>query len=192
MIIDLMRHGTPVGGRMYRGNSIDHPLSKEGWQQMHSSVGGYAQWDAIISSPLKRCVDFARELSERHQLPLQIVDDLKEIGFGCWEGKTVAEIDRQEYLDFYHDPVGHRPEGSEPLDDFINRVIQTWRTIIQQYHGQHLLCIAHAGVIRAIISHILYAEPAGLYKIEVKNGKISRIRITERSGPVLEMLNGNL
>ncbi len=192
MIIDLIRHGSPIGGSMYRGHSIDHPLSEKGWEQMRHAVGNYNLWDQVITSPLIRCHDFARELSQRLNIPLQVIDDLKEVSFGSWEGKTADEIERQEYLDFYHDPLNNRPEGSEPLEDFINRVVQSWKKLLREHHGKHLLIVAHAGVIRAIIAHILYSELMGMYKISVENAKICRIEITERSGPVLKLLNGQL
>jgi len=192
MIIDLMRHGTPIGGKMYRGHSIDHPLSEKGWQQMRDSVGDYDQWDQIITSPMSRCHDFAQEVSHKHNIPLQIIDQLKEVGFGSWEGKSAQEIDPNEFLAFYRDPINNRPEGSEPLEDFINRVVQSWKAMLKEHHGKHLLIVAHAGVIRAIISHILYSEVMGMYKISIENGKISRIEITEHSGAVLKMLNGQI
>lgn len=177
---------------MYRGHSIDHPLSEKGWQEMWDGVGAYNQWDQIITSPMIRCHDFALELSQRHHIPMQIISDLKEVGFGRWEGKSADAIDRQEYLNFYHDPLNNRPEGSEALEDFINRVAQSWKSLLREHHGKHLLIVAHAGVIRAIIAHILYSEIIGMYKISVENGKICRIEITERSGAVLKMLNGQL
>ncbi|MDX2507362.1 MAG: histidine phosphatase family protein [Gammaproteobacteria bacterium] len=192
MLIDLIRHGSPIGGNIYRGHSIDHPLSEKGWEQMRHAVGDYNQWDHIISSPMIRCHDFALELSQRHNIPLHIINELKEVGFGQWEGKTASEIDRQEYQNFYHDPLNNRPAGSEPLEDFINRVVQSWKTLLKEYHGKHLLIVAHAGVIRAVIAHILYSEVMGMYKISVENGKICRIEITQRSGPVLKLLNGQL
>jgi len=177
---------------MYRGHSIDHPLSEQGWQQMRDAVGDYNLWDQIITSPMLRCHAFAQELNQRLNIPLTVIDDLKEVGFGQWEGKNSDEINRQEYLDFYHDPLNNRPQGSEPLEDFINRVIQSWKALLQKFHGKHLLIVSHAGVIRAIIAHILYSEPMGMYKISVENGKICRIEVTDRSGPVLKMLNGQL
>ncbi len=192
MIIDLMRHGSPIGGKMYRGHSIDHPLSEQGWQQMRDSIGDYDQWDQIITSPMLRCYDFAQEVSHRHNIPLQVIDNLKEVSFGAWEGKNADDIEQKEFLAFYHDPLNNRPAGSEPLEDFINRVVQSWKTVLQEYHDKHLLIVAHAGVIRAIIAHILYSEVMGMYKISVENGKISRIEITEHSGPVLKMLNGQI
>lgn len=192
MIIDLMRHGSPIGGNLYRGHSIDHPLCEKGWQQMRDAIGEYNEWDQILTSPMIRCHDFARELQQRHNIPIKTIDALKEVGFGQWEGKSSEEIDRQEYLDFYRDPLNNRPEGSEPLEDFINRVVQSWKKLLREYHGQHLLIVAHAGVIRAIIAHIIYSELVGMYKISVEHGKICRIEITERSGAVLKLLNGQL
>lgn len=192
MVIDLIRHGSPLGGSMYRGHTIDDPLSELGWQQMYDAIGDYNYWDRIITSPLCRCQDFAEKLGAQYDMPLTVVEAFKEVGFGSWEGKTATEIDPLEYHNFYHDPVNHRPQGSELLDDFINRVLVAWKELIMQYHGKHLLIVAHAGVIRAIIAQILFCEPAGLYKLAIDNGKISRIQITERSGPVLKMLNGAL
>ena len=192
MVIDLIRHGAPIGGKMYRGHSIDHPLSEQGWQQMRDSIGDYDQWDQIISSPMIRCSEFAQEVSHNHNIPLQIIDNLKEVGFGAWEGKNALDIDPKEFSNFYHDPLNNRPAGSEHLEDFINRVVQSWKSILQEYHGKHLLIVAHAGVIRAIVAHVVYSEIMGMYKISISNGKISRIEITEHSGPVLKMLNGTI
>ena len=66
MVIDLIRHGTPVGGSKYRGHAIDDPLTEQGWQQMYAAIGNYNYWDRIISSPMHRCLDFAEQLSEQH------------------------------------------------------------------------------------------------------------------------------
>ncbi|MGO2393025.1 MAG: histidine phosphatase family protein, partial [Halomonas sp.] len=72
--IDLLRHGEPVGGRMLRG-STDHPLSDAGWQQvkdavMRHTVEGHLPYDAIVTSPLMRCREFALWLGEEFDLPV--------------------------------------------------------------------------------------------------------------------------
>jgi probable phosphoglycerate mutase len=174
----LIRHGEPVGGRAYRGHGIDDPLSQKGWNQMHSSVDGEAPWDKIVSSPMLRCSEFARKLSEKHSIPLHIDEQLKEVGFGCWEGRTPDEIkddNLEEYEAFYRDPVNNRPRGAEPLHEFTQRVIIAYKQIAETSRGQHALIVTHAGVIRAIIAHTLYSEPLGLYRIKVKNAGITRI-----------------
>ena len=81
-LIDPIRHGLPVGGARYRGHAIDDPLSESGWQQMWDAVGDAAPWNRIVSSPLKRCRDFAEALGTRHGLPLELDDGLREVGFG--------------------------------------------------------------------------------------------------------------
>jgi broad specificity phosphatase PhoE len=73
--IDLLRHGEPEGGRMFRGGGTDHPLSQTGWQQMSQSVEARIErnrqnWDAIVSSPMLRCQAFASRLANSLELPL--------------------------------------------------------------------------------------------------------------------------
>ncbi|MEJ2141465.1 MAG: histidine phosphatase family protein [Gammaproteobacteria bacterium] len=178
-IIDLMRHGEPVGGRAYRGNSIDDPLSEAGWQQMWNAIGNQAPWDHVITSPLKRCYDFADAIMDTHNIPFTVEENFKEVGFGSWEGKTPDEIrakNLKEYEDFYNDPVNMRPEGAEPLNAFINRVTSAFKKAIDKHQGKHILIVAHAGVNRAIIAHALHCAPVGLYRINVKNAGISRLK----------------
>jgi len=183
-IIDLIRHGEPEGGRAYRGHSIDDPLSEKGWQQMWDAVGDSAPWQQIVTSPLERCQAFAEALMDVYKIPCATEDDFKEVGFGSWEGKTPAEIkstNLTEYEKFYLDPVNSRPAGAEPLDEFISRVTNAYTRNIEKYKGQHILIVAHAGVIRAIIANALHAAPIGLYRIKVNNAGISRIK-HDRSG----------
>ena len=91
-VIDLIRHGEPIGGRRYRGHTIDDPLTERGWSQMWNAVGEYNSWQQIITSPLQRCQVFARALGERHGINVIIEPRFKEVGFGVWEGSTHDEI----------------------------------------------------------------------------------------------------
>jgi len=194
MTIDLIRHGEPVGGRRYRGHGIDDPLSETGWAQMWAAIGEAAPWDHIVSSPLQRCQAFAEALASRHGIPVTLEPRFSEVGFGCWEGRHPAEIqanNRAEYEAFYADPVNRRPPGAEPLDSFITRVVSAYTAVLRNPHGQHCLIVAHAGVIRAIIAHVLHASPLGLYRIKVENAGVTRIR-HGRYGGNLEFHNAAL
>lgn len=193
-LIDLIRHGEPVGGRAFRGHNIDDPLSDSGWQQMRDAVGDYADWDVIVTSPLTRCRAFAEALAARHGQPVEVEDRLKEVGFGRWEGRTPEQIQQdnaEEYAAFYADPVNRRPPGAEPLDAFIERVSTAYDELAQRHAGKRVLIVSHAGVMRAVIAHVLHAEPIGLYRISVANAGITRIRHGRR-GAMLELHNGRL
>jgi len=193
-IIDLIRHGQPEGGNIYRGHRIDDPLSDLGWSQMWNAIGDTCPWQQIISSPMQRCHAFAAQLASQKLIPLHIDDRFKEVGFGSWEGRNRDDIKRtnqQEYDDFYRDPIHCRPEGAEPIADFIHRVTQAYEDVLQQYPGQHCLIVAHAGVIRALIAHVIQAEPIGLYRIQVNNAGLSRIQHGQ-NGSMLVFHNSTL
>jgi alpha-ribazole phosphatase/probable phosphoglycerate mutase len=186
-LIDLMRHGEPVGGRRYRGQ-IDDPLSEPGWAEMRAVVTGTPPWDSICSSPLRRCSDFARDLAERSGIPLELDTRLREVGFGSWEGRTADQIraeDPESIARFYHDPIHNRPQGAEPLEHFSGRVAAAFRDLANRPAGRHTLLVTHAGVIRSVITHVLNAPLESMYRISVETASLTRIRCGGERPPTL-------
>lgn len=164
---------------MYRGQK-DDPLSETGWQQMRDAVADKAPWDLIVSSPMKRCHDFAQELSAQSRLPLIVEPRFREIGFGVWEGKTAAEImetDGEQLQAFWRDPLTHRPEGAEPLTDFNERVGAGLNDLLSAHQGKHILVVGHGGQIRMVLQHVLDIPLAMTFRIQVNYAAVSRIRI---------------
>ncbi|MES9969480.1 MAG: histidine phosphatase family protein [Candidatus Thiodiazotropha sp.] len=177
--IDLLRHGEPVGGRRYRGQ-IDDPLSDHGWEQMWHAVAGERPWQGIISSPLRRCSEFATRLGRELELGVELDERLMEVGFGAWEGKTgdqLREDDRSILSRFYHDPIRHRPGDAEDLSAFNTRVLAAYDNACERYSGQHLLLVAHAGVIRTIVNHTLQAPLSSMYRLSIATASLTRIQI---------------
>ena len=187
--IDVIRHGEPVGGRRYRGYSVDDPLTEKGWAQMRAAVPKNPGWQHIVSSPLLRCSAFSEELADDLHIGFTIEDDLKEIGFGAWEGKTPEEIlakDSEALNHFYADPVHNRPEGAEPLEDFSQRVWNAYLATAKQYQDKHVLIVAHAGVSRAITANILQMSLDDVYsRLRVEYGAIISSSIDEGTPPKL-------
>lgn len=185
--IDLLRHGEPVGGRRYRGQ-IDDPLNDRGWQEMRYATSTGTPWQAIISSPLRRCRDFAVELGEQLALPLSIDERLKEVGFGVWEGQTgemLRQQDDQVLTRFYQDPIRHRPQGAEPLNDFSTRVNEALQDAIEGHRGKHILVIAHAGVIRCALSLTLNLPIGNMYRLSIAPASLSRIQFDDHRPPTV-------
>lgn len=189
--IDIIRHGEPEGGRRYRGHGVDDPLSEKGWQQMWQAMPQNPPWQHIVSSPLARCRQFAEALALKLGVPCSIEDNLKEIGFGIWEGRTPADIEANEgdsLKRFIKDPLHNRPQGAEPLEPFAERVWEVYLQQLKLHQGQHILLVAHAGVIRAITSRILGMPLDAVYsKLKVEYAAIARTRQQDNTGngPVL-------
>lgn len=187
--IDVMRHGEPEGGRRYRGYGVNDPLTQKGWQQMWASIPEQAPWDIIVTSPLARCLDFAKALADKKGVPCIIEDDMKEIGFGVWEGLTPEEIltkDSEALNHFYKDPVHNRPEGAEDLDAFSQRVWQAYQSIASTHKNKHILIIGHAGVARAITANVLHMPLDDVYsRLSVEYAAIISTVINENTPPKL-------
>lgn len=175
-IIDLLRHGETTAGKCFLG-STNAALTDKGWSQMHNAVSDHV-YDMVITSPLLRCVDFAKDYSEQQNIPLVIEDDLREIHFGRWEGKTSEQLwknDQQALLDFWNDPFGNAPPEGEAMADFVARVNRCFSNITHELQNKNILLVAHAGVIKIIICSVLGINPGNMQKLTIDHGGMSRV-----------------
>ena len=174
---DLIRHGETEGGSRYRG-SINDALTPLGWAAMRTALGEESAWDHIVSSPLYRCADFARNLVERHGLPLVLDARLREIYFGAWEGKTATELlalDADAVTRFWNDPVHYPPPGGEDVRDLQARVLRAWEDMLLHYRGARLLVITHGGPLRIILGHVQKLSLLESLQLEVAHAQRSYI-----------------
>ncbi len=179
--IDLLRHGEPRGGVRFRGNGCDDPLSEQGWRQMWQAVGESVHWpwDAVLTSPLVRCRDFAEALCSRKPTPLRVIDDLREVGFGGWEGLTLdaVRVSRaEEYRAFYADPVANRPRDAEPLADFRRRVERALLAELETVANGRFLVVTHGGVIRSLVGWVMGVPDQRLFGLDCEYASVSQIR----------------
>ena len=184
-IVDLIRHGEPVGGSKYRG-WVDDPLSEKGWAQMRAAVEGRDGWTRIVSSDLSRCAAFAQEVGERLGLPVELDQGFREVAFGSWEGRSSKELmesDPEGTAAFWRDPVNNTPEGAEPLIAFRERVVGAWNRLLERHAGERVLLVGHAGMMRILLLNALEMPIEGFYHIDPRNAAMVRIRVdTGRHG----------
>ncbi|WP_435102914.1 histidine phosphatase family protein [Arhodomonas sp. AD133] len=177
--VDFIRHGVPVGGRRYRGHR-DDPLSEQGWHEMWAAVGDDPpSWSLIVTSPLRRCAEFATELGGCLDVPVITETGFKEISFGAWEGRTVDAIlaeSPEEISAYWHDPVANTPPRGESLPDFRDRVVAAWERLLER-QARHVLVVGHGGLIRTLVGHVLGMPLPSVLRLEVPNAGITRLRV---------------
>ncbi|MBE0508045.1 MAG: histidine phosphatase family protein [Marinospirillum sp.] len=183
-VFDLIRHGEPQGGRKFRG-STDHPLSELGWQQMKEAVAELAPWDAIVTSPLLRCREFAEWLGDRHHLQVTVDEDLVELYLGGWEGLTHAEA-RAKYppqgdepdsvTAFWTAPLDCPPPEGETLTAFDQRIAAAWQRMNERFAGQHVLVVAHLFTCNFLIRQVLQQPLARALSFDIPYAGLTRIR----------------
>jgi alpha-ribazole phosphatase len=186
--IDLLRHGSIDGPAALYGKT-DVCLSEEGLKQMHSQVRNLCDPypDNIISSPLRRCKEFADELALDHQLPLHIEDGFRECDFGEWDGIKFDNTSQQWPLmtSFWQDPSHNTPPQGESLKAFHQRVVAAWDKLIEQFSQDYSLVICHGGVIRQILAHILPIDwqDGSLYsQLNIGYASLTRITVPNFAG----------
>lgn len=179
--VDLLRHGEHVLGDVICGVT-DPKLSAAGWQQLHNQcarlVKQGAQWDICITSPRKRCVQFAEHLSERLAIECVIEDGFAEVDFGRWEGLSYNEIETTypgQWQAWLEHPAKPAPHGGDQYREFIQRIQQAWGALIARYKGRRILLIIHGGVTRAIFANVFALQPGTLFRFSVPHACHSRI-----------------
>ena len=97
--ISVIRHGRTAANDsgIYIGRT-DFPLSDKGAAELSQKQDTYIypRVARVYSSPLQRCLETAEILFP--DVPIQTVDNLIEMDFGTFEGKSTEElIDRPEF-----------------------------------------------------------------------------------------------
>lgn len=182
LTLDMLRHGEPEGGVMYRG-SKDDPLSELGWEQMRTTLQkaqtlGY-EWDKVICSPLQRCQAFAREAADKLNLDIEVNTGLRELSFGDLEGMKPADAWNQypELLkNMWNDPASHNPPNGEAFTDFTDRVKASLESLIAQ-GNERLLCVVHGGVVRATLYNLINMGASATFRVDIPYASLTRFQI---------------
>ena len=159
--IVLVRHGETTGESSIRYyGATDVPLSDLGRQQVRTARlalpgDGFGR---VLTSPLCRAWESARIVFPGG--PIHLVEELREIDFGDWEGLTAEEIrarDPVRYEDWQAGREGFEFPGGERRADFQARVDRAVEQMLAVGLSS-LLVVVHKGVIRAIARRLLEAE----------------------------------
>ncbi|MHA6205325.1 histidine phosphatase family protein [Dyella soli] len=148
--IDLLRHGD-TGQRSYRGQ-LDDSLSALGWTQLRAAIFGRG-WEAIVTSPLRRCADFAHDLAVARRVPLRVDPRLAEYHFGAWQGvpiETLAAEQGDALARFWADPVNCPPPGGESFCAFRQRLCAALDDVAIEAQSRRVLVVTHGGAIRLL------------------------------------------
>ncbi|MFC0820292.1 histidine phosphatase family protein [Moraxella marmotae] len=185
MILSCLRHGETellTQGMILRGKT-DDALTDKGWQQMLDGFNQGMQinaWQAIITSPLSRCADFAHAQADKYQLPMVVIDGLQEMDFGDWEGQFTADLYAKypkQLAAWWQKPTQFTPNRGESIMQFARRIDDALVQIdrLCQTHAWDNLCvITHGGVIKYLYLLALNLPLDEILSQPVELGEIHR------------------
>ena len=126
----------------------------------------------IVASPLSRCT----ELAEVFGCPFQTDERLLEIDFGAWENRRFDQLNPAQVKYWADNFVTVSPPGGESFKGLCRRVADFWDELISIQNVRLVLLITHAGVIRALLAHILQIPPANAFKLQVEAGSVHKLQ----------------
>lgn len=177
MEILLIRHGKTKANlrREYTGR-IDYPLCDEGVNELKvlsNMINSILKIEMLFSSPMIRCIETSKIYYPNYK-PI-IIENLKEIDFGIFEGKTFEELSHiEEFQKFVeHSWQSNIPDGENPKD-FSKRCLEGFNEVInilQDNNKKYGVIVCHGGVIMSLLHQLIIDDTMDFYDYYSENGK---------------------
>ncbi|MDD5580903.1 MAG: alpha-ribazole phosphatase [Methylobacter sp.] len=174
MDIYLIRHTkTATGKGLCYGQSnveLADSFSEEALQ-LKQKLPELKPGSLVFSSPLTRCLQLAETFSN------SVVSDVRllELDFGDWEGMRFDALKPDVLLQWTDNFVHLAPPKGESFTDLCLRAENFWQDLLT-YETEQVLVITHAGVIRALLTHILQLPPAKAFQFRVDFGSVHKFQ----------------
>ena len=151
----LVRHAAPLvaPGTCYGALDVpaDAQATRAAAERLATALPPVAR---VAHSTLQRCELLAHELQAlRPDLTFTPDARLREMDFGCWEGKTWDAIGKNAIDTWVTGFATHAPGGGESLAHMLHRVaaaLQTAREWRNDQGTMDVVWITHAGVARCV------------------------------------------
>lgn len=186
MQVILIRHGkTRDNAELRYSGRTDEPLSAEGIE-LTRRAGSDPTVGTVYVTALQRTAQTAAMLFP--QAGQVVVDDLREMDFGDFEGRCYAEMEQdQAYRAWVEGGCLSPCPNGEGRAEFCRRVCAAFEAVIRDaaLRGeQTLYFVVHGGTIMAIMER--FARPQkDYYSYSVKNTRGYRCRVETRGELIL-------
>lgn len=194
--IYLIRHGeTANAGQVCFNGHFDVGLSDRGKEQFRQIAEALKEMPvrSVYCSDLQRTQGCARLIAEPHGLTPKACPELRELSFGLWEGLSVAEVNRKypgQLKNRLENIETFQVEGGETFHQLSERVIPRFEEIVARHPGEEIVIVAHGGVNRVILGHLLAIPVKNIFRIHQDYAAVNVIQYYE-DNPVVELIGGS-
>ncbi len=158
-LILLIRHGLAdyKPGHLYGWTPGVH-LSADGREQVKKLAERLegVKLRALYSSPLERCQETAEAIAEGRRLEIRTLDDLGEVRYGKWQGKSFRTLVKTPlWRTVQLVPSQATFPGGEGLLEMQQRGVHAVEQIRETHKRGVVGVVSHADMIKAIVAHYL-------------------------------------
>lgn len=139
-------------------------------------------FDRAYSSDLERTYETTKIIAERHGLHPERYKDLRERGFGEYEGRPKDDW-REKVRDHEGDRYSLKPENGESLEEVGERFVNRLEKIADNHESSELVLVGgHSVAIKAALMKVLGLDGAGYGKLDLGNTGLTELEYNEESG----------
>jgi len=188
----LIRHAaTELLDRRIAGRMTGIHLSSVGRAQAERLARQLATRDigTIYSSPQARARETAMALRDNIEARIRIADELDEIDYGDWTGRTFEELSGiTEWRAFNAVRSCARIPNGEFMPDVQARAIGLMERLCKRHWGLTVTLVSHADVIRSALAHCLGMSLDFSLRLEISPASISTVAM-DLYGPRVLCIN---
>ena len=191
----LIRHASHGHlGKVLTGRAEGVPLSAKGLEEARAlarQMKGRGL-DALYASPRLRVQQTAELIGRETGALIRVADELDEIDFGRWSGRSFRDLARDPEWQRWNDErdSAETPAG-ETMADVAARFTGLIERLLQNFPGGKVALVGHSDVIKAGICHYLKMPFSNVHELEVAPASITTLAV-DRRGAILLGLNTNL
>ncbi|MBW6472037.1 MAG: histidine phosphatase family protein [Anaerolineaceae bacterium] len=197
-IILLIRHGeNDWVGKKLAGRLPGVHLNQNGLNQAKvlATTLQNLPIKAIYSSPLDRALETAQPLAQVKKMEISICENLSEINFGDWQGKTIKQMRRLKLWETVqkHPSQMQFPNG-ESFIGAQHRLVDCITQISEKHEPFDLVaCFSHSDAIRLLVAYYLNVPLDTFQRIHINTASISTLMLTNEhiSVPFINLIDVN-
>ena len=179
MRLYLVRHGQTDWNVQKRAQGhTDRPLDSIGQEQAQRVGKAFLDLpvERVLTSDLKRAQQTAEEIARHTRLQLEILPELRERGFGEWEGQNFAEIAIR--FGFEADFKGvTRNEVTPPGGESFMEVWSRLESVVQDVRNrnENTAIVAHGGTCSLLMAMFLNGDVSLSNAFRFSNASINEL-----------------
>ncbi|MDW8325252.1 MAG: MSMEG_4193 family putative phosphomutase [Anaerolineales bacterium] len=144
---------------------------------------------AIYSSPLERARETAAPLAEAKKLTVEIVEELGEVRYGAWQGKSLKRLARTKLWRMVQSlPSAMQFPQGETFRAVQSRAVEAVEGLVRAHPKDQIAVFSHGDVIKLIVAHYI-GLPLDLFqRLVIATASITTLRLGQGQ-PALVKLN---
>ena len=152
MTLYIWRHPKPMATEGICIGQTDVAVDKRKLKRLANRIERFTRLQqlpkVIWVSPLQRSLKVGQILARRG-FQCRVAPELAEINFGEWDGRSWAQIAKQEIDDWCDDFAHFAPDHGESLQQLFDRVEMWLAKRLAEQDNLPILAVGHAGWINA-------------------------------------------